>query len=1189
MLLKSLEMQGFKSFPDKTKVEFGKGLTAVVGPNGSGKSNISDAVRWVMGEQSTKTLRGNKMEDVIFAGTKSRKSQGFAEVSLSIDNSDRQLNIDSDIVTVTRRYDRSGESEYMINRSNVRLKDLQEIFMDTGLGKDGYSLVGQGKIAEIVQTKSTERREIFEEAAGISKFRYRRNEAERNLEKAEENLLRLRDILSELEVRIEPLKEQSEKAKKFLSLSEEKKLLEVSIWIASIERTNMLLKDQGDKLLACEMSKNEIEEKINQVEEEIQLSFTNMQNCLVRSDELRREKDGLEKGIGEIAAQLAVGENNVKHNNDNIARLRGEIESQTENQSFAEREISDKKGIIEALFKEIDEIKQVAASKQDELLKHNENSESSTQEERTLSDRVNGLLLKQSEQKMRLAAAQAGLNEIEETANSSGEQLSQKENELNEYAKELSAEQRFLTELSKKLESLNNTYSGYKLRLENRKEKAEKTKAEWEKLNLSLNEKEQKIKLLTSMEQAMDGFASSVREVLTFSGRGVLKGIHGTVSQIIEAENEYATAIETALGGSMQNIVTENEADAKAAIRLLKQESLGRATFLPLTSVSGYELNVQGLDRYAGFVGVASDLVKYDKKYSPVVLSLLGRIAVVEDLDTAVMIAQKNGYKFRIVTLDGQMVNAGGSLTGGSKNKGQSFLSRKNEISALQAEATALREKSAQSEKQYKDYAADVAKCEAEYVAAASEITTVNEDIIRVNGEIKRLEQLKTQLEQSVSVFKGEIEIRTARKKLLEKEIAEHTNSVDELSREIEAKNEELKSIEAKNADFAKAKAEIADEISGLKIKIAEKQKDIEIENASIAEIEKRQSELGSQKVSIEQSIEQLIKDNEKLAEDAVKLSSLTAENRAKIAEIEKEVAVLIDSRNQHEGKATALRKSEHELTDQREKLASEAARLGEKKNQIEREYDEVITNLYTEYELTKTEAQAIAKPIEDYRRASSELNSLKGKIKALGSVNVDAIEEYREVSERFTFLSGQIQDAQKAKDELNKLIGELTDKMYEIFEERFKLINENFQRIFVELFGGGRADLKLTNPENLLESGIEIFVEPPGKVIKNLTLLSGGEQAFVAIAIYFAILKVRPSPFCILDEIEAALDDVNVDKYAAYLRSLCDNTQFIMITHRRGSMEAADMLYGVTMQDEGVSKLLQLNVSDVSSENIKL
>ncbi|MEG0692397.1 MAG: chromosome segregation protein SMC [Oscillospiraceae bacterium] len=1185
MLLKYLEIQGFKSFPDKTKVAFGKGLTAVVGPNGSGKSNISDAVRWVMGEQSTKTLRGNKMEDVIFTGTKTRKSQGFAEVSLTVDNSNRELPIDNDEITITRRYDRSGESEYMINRSVVRLKDLQEILMDTGLGKDGYSMVGQGKIAEIVQSKSNERREIFEEAAGISKFRYKKNESERSLERAEENLVRLRDILLELESRVGPLKEQSEKAKRFIELVDRKKSLEVSLWIDTIEYSNQALKDQGDKILISAGQREEIESQIQEIENEIQQAFLDMQNSLILIDTMRHEKDEIEGTISELTSQVAVCENDIEHNKQSIIRIQTEINNNAKDFDTVNLDIQDKNNQINTINIKLFEVNELIANKQESLLAMSTQTDHLSIQEKQLSVSLNNLLLEQSQAKMAISLAESNLTELIEVIHKNEADLLEKQKEIDAYQNELHDATAFMEELNEKAESLSNTYSGHKMKLENRTQKLNAIKIECDKVGLEIKEKEQKVKLLEGMEQSLDGFAFSVKEVIKKYKKGTLKGIYGTVSQLIEVKNEYSTAIETALGGAMQNIVVATEADAKAAIRALKEDNLGRATFLPLTTITGSMLNVAGLDRYSGFIDVAANLVSYDKQYEGIVSSLLSRIVIVDDIDTAVLIAQKNNYKFKIVTLDGQVINPGGSLTGGSKNKGQSFLSRKNDIASIQSEIETLTLKLSQNKSTMNVLHEDVLKIEAQFTALTSEITTLNEDKIRVAGECKRVEQMVLHSTQAVANMSTELNVRRSKNKLTLQTKEQANDKLSMLEEDILKLSGELSDLQTNNQSATSIKTSLVDEISALNISSIGLSKDMEALSQSILELEHRKESTDVLSISLQEQITSFENNNKMILLNIEKITEDIKQKRETILALGQKIESTAAARQEFEGKTTILRKEERAITEQKEKLSSEMVRLEEKKNQIQREFDEIIAKLWDEYELTRSEAQSIAESLENPQKATADLNSIRLKIRALGSVNVAAIEEYQEVSGRYEFLNSQVRDAEKSRNELLKLINDLTQKMQDIFAENFEKINYYFKKIFVDLFGGGRADLKLSDPDNLLESGIEIFVEPPGKIIKNLASLSGGEQAFVAIAIYFAILKVRPAPFCIMDEIEAALDDVNVDKYATYLRSMCDKTQFIMITHRRGSMEAADVLYGVTMQDEGVSKLLELNVAEIENK----
>ncbi len=1185
MLLKYLDIQGFKSFPDKTRVTFGRGLTGVVGPNGSGKSNISDAVRWVLGEQSTKTLRGERMEDVIFSGTQSRRSQGFAEVSLTVDNSDRMLEVDSDEVTLTRRYDRSGESEYMINRAPVRLRDVHELLMDTGLGKDGYSLIGQGKIAEIIQSKSSERREIFEEAAGISKYRYRKNESERSLARAEENLVRLRDILAELEGRVEPLREQAEKAKQFLELSQQKKSLEVSLWIDTIEKSNQSLKDQSDRLLVCQQKHDSVGEDIREIENRIQAAFEAMQKCLVDIESMRREKARLEGEAAEAASRIAVCENDILHNEQNRERIAGELADYARSADSAADEIQAREAQIRSLQEALSARREEADAKQAEILSHQGETEQLTQQERELTDRVNGLLLEQSQIKMSIASARLNLSELAESLRDGRGELETRTAEAERYARELSEAERFTGVLEERIEGLRNAWQGHKLKLENRNQQISSQKQELDRMSLRMKELQQKASLLEGMEQSLEGYAYSVKEVLKRSKSGVLTGILGTVSQLIQVEEEYAAAIETALGGAMQNLVTEDESAAKSAIRLLKQDNLGRATFLPLTSVQGGLLQVQGLEQYGGYVDLACNLIAYDPRYRQVMESLLGRIAIVDDLDTATIIARKYGYKFRIVTLDGQVVNAGGSMTGGSRNKSQNFLSRKNEIHALHGEIQSLREKSAGLTAQLRELQESAARMEAEVTAAAAEITTANEDRIRAEGEQKRLRQLAEQGGVLLARLKEELSLRQEKEAGQREALVQGESRLTVLEEELRQGSEALSQLQSSSRGAAARRALLSEELSSLRIGQLGLEKDMEAVRQSIRDLEARRNSTDQQAARLEEQRRELAQANEGIRRDIQTLQAQAEACRGQIAGLDQSVAETMSRRQELEGETTSLRRQERELQEDKARLASELVRLDERRIQIQREYDGLISKLWEEYELTRSEAQKLAQRLEDPNAANRELLSLRSRIRALGSVNVDAIEEYREVRERYDFLKGQISDAERSRNELLRLIQTLTEQMCQIFADNFKKISHQFQSIFTQLFGGGQGELRLVEPDNLLESGIEILVAPPGKIINNLAALSGGEQAFVAIAIYFAILKVHPAPFCILDEIEAALDDVNVDKYAAYLRTLLDQTQFIAITHRRGTMEAADILYGVTMQEEGVSKLLQLKVAEIESK----
>lgn len=1185
MVLKSLEIQGFKSFPDKTKITFGKGLTAVVGPNGSGKSNISDAVRWVMGEQSTKNLRGAKMEDVIFTGTQSRKSQGFAEVSLVIDNADQTLPIEQEEVTITRKYYRSGESEYMINRSMVRLRDIHELFMDTGLGKDGYALVGQGRIAEIVRSKSDERREIFEEAAGISKYRYRKQEAEKKLDSAEENLLRLKDIYQELEDRVIPLREQSEKARQFLELAERRKALEISSWLYTLEQSNLKLKDQSDKILARRLQHEELEQQMNATEAEIQTIHQTMQQCLVEIDGLRRRKEELEQQTSGIYAAIAVCNNDIQHNRQNQQRIQLEMESLLQSKEQNTEELTEKQNAFKRLQNRLEQLEQVMARQEQELktIAQKETAFSETAMEFTR--RINELLLKQSQNKLDYMQLMTQKEEANQHFKNNKSLLQQKRVDIHHNQEELKHTEEFLYSLEQRSQELQNRLNGYQMKYHSRQKEYAGLEEQSRKNQLQIQEKQQKAKLLQDLEQNLEGFAYSVKAVLNRGKQGNLAGILGTVSQLLEVSDSYSTAIETALGGSLQNLIVEDEESAKSAIRFLQREHAGRATFLPLTSVKGTQMQTASFERESGYVGLAAKLVNCDVRFQGIIDFLLGRIVIAEDLDAAVEIAKKNQYRFRIVTLDGQVVNTGGSLSGGSQNKAQGFLSRKADIQRLKQESGRLQEDAKRLRQSMQKQEQALSVLQSEMGRMNQEAVTLKEDRIRCEGEQKRLSQLIAQESKLLEQMEQELKEHEKRSSSRESQAEVLRQEQQQTETQLELARAELLKVQGESTAFLQQKEKLSEQLTENRYQKLEIQKDIEVLKHNMLELERRSDSSKEQVSRLHREYEGLEKENSDISQKIVNYQQEIEKNGQDGVQLEKQVVEKMEERNQLETKTTGLRQQERERMVQKERLSQELARFEERQQSIQKDYDLVIARLWEEYQLTRGEAQQLALEVEDIDQMNRELTVIKGRIKALGNVNVAAIEEYQEVFERYQFLKEQLEDVEQSRQELLRLIADLTAQMREIFAENFEKINRHFQQIFVDLFGGGKAELKLTDPSDILNCGIEIFVEPPGKIIKNLSLLSGGEQAFVAIAIYFAIIKVRPAPFCILDEIEAALDDVNVSKYAAYLRSMSGKTQFIMITHRRGTMEEADVLYGVTMQEEGVSKLLQLKISEVEAQ----
>ncbi len=1062
MRLKSLEIQGFKTFPDKTKLSFEQGITSVVGPNGSGKSNISDAIRWVLGEQSPKSLRCAKMEDVVFNGTDKRKRQGYAEVTLNIDNKDRALDFNGDDIAVTRRYYRSGESEYLINKAAVRLKDINELFMDTGLGRDGYSMIGQGKIDSIVSSKGEDRREIFEEAAGISRYRYRKIDAERKLKSTEDNLLRLRDIVTELEERVGPLEKQSEKAQKFLEYSEEKRGLEIALWLLTLDRSQNELKVQDEKISIAKSQYDDAETALEQIQTESEEIYIRNGEYSSKIENIRTEITDIESQISEKRSLVSVAENDILHNNDNIDRIKNDIAQFDVNADELVKRIADKEKEISELDADIIAKKKKYSELSEQLNEINTTSGKSSDVLQEITAELSVLTSKSADARVTEMTAESTVSElnsrIESLISSNDEKKTQSE-ELADISKDYDNK---IGVAEEKIESLKNTIDGLQLKLSSKEKKKDELREESNKLMLDVKEHMRKISFLENLERNLEGFSKSVKTVVNAQSHGKVHGICGPVSRVISVPKEYGVAIETALGSAMQNIVTETDEDAKRAIRYLKSVDGGRATFLPLNTIKPRELRENGLEDCYGFVGVAANLCSCDNKYNGILYSLLGKIVIAEDLNCATTIAKKYYYRFKIVTLDGQVVNAGGSLTGGSLNRNTGLLSR--------AELTKKRE----------EISLQLQNLRLEIVSSQKDIDALNSDIV----------------------------------------FAKSTG------------NENLE-----------RKAELNQEIERIKSVILEKTEFINCTNAEIEELIADQNERSK-------AIEKINADREQL-----------------------------------EKRSAEIRTIERDKTSERETSGRELARLEERKINIQKQYDDIISKLWEEYELTRREAEDCAVEIDDSKQAQRRLNELKQKIRSLGNVNVSAIEEYKEVSERYEFMSAQVNDVEKSKKEIEKLITDLTKQMKEVFVESFDQINKNFTYTFKELFGGGTASLSLADPENILTSGIDILVHPPGKIVINLEALSGGEKALVAIALYFAIMKVRPAPFCVMDEIEAALDDVNVYRFAAYLRRMTDNTQFILITHRRGTMEEADVLYGVTMQDEGISKLLELRSTEVAEK----
>lgn len=1186
MILKAIEMQGFKSFPEKTTLNFGPGITAVVGPNGSGKSNISDAVRWVLGEQSSKSLRGSKMEDVIFDGTKVRKAHGFASVTLRLDNSDRSIeSVDSDEVAVTRRFFRSGESEYKINGNTVRLRDIHEIFMDTGLGRDGYSMVSQGKIAEMISGKSKECREMLEEACGISAYRYRRNDSIRKLAQAEDNLVRLRDIASELESRIGPLKTQSEKAQKFLALSDEKKELEIGLWLYNIGKLKVDIRRQEDNISIAAAHYEQVQKELDAIEAQIEGDYQNVQRLTVQIEEVRSSVSSFEEAAAAGDSQCAVFENSIEHNEQTIARILGDKGDTEQSRRQLEKEIEGEKSLI-------GRIKSIAQKKREELERVKKELEEKSAQDASLDKMSESLSAQNSEFTRRLADCRVAFS----TARSSAEELRERLESLKELAVQKKESLALLEKEKKKvlsalekcgeeLTSLSNSAEGLNLRCRTRSEKADKLKKELDNKLFEVQHTASKKKMLEDLEKNMDGYLGSVKAVIKEGERGVLSGILGTVSKLISIENEYTIAIETALGNAVQNIVCETETDAKNAINYLKRTGSGRATFQPVSTVRAKSFDETGLEKNEGFIAMANELVENDGRFDEIIRSLLGRIAVCEDLDSALALAANYSFRFKIVTLDGQVVNAGGSLTGGSQSRSAGILSRSSEIERLSKKHSALLEESEKIQAEYDSVCTSLAQAQAQLDGAKAELLSKQEEKIRLEGESKLWEEQYSSALSSLEELENENESSAQRLSSLEEAAEKAEREIKDITVRIEENDEKLASLGQKKSELSDLREKTGAEISRLSLDLHDADKDLAARTQAMNLLLSRLISHEDKDKQLEAEIEEIRKKNAQLRESIKLLRQSAIESRKKAEAARESIVGLQKQRAEKEEGTGSLRALEREKTAERETVNGEKARLEERRETMLQELDQTVTKLYDEYQLTLREASAQSEQTADPAGAKRRLAEIKNKIRSLGSVNVGAIEEYKEVSERYEFLSSQLSDIERSKLELSKLITELTGKMSDRFRDRFALINQHFGETFRELFAGGKAELVLLDPTDVLESEIDIRLQPPGKNVKRLDALSGGEKGLSAIALLFAILKVNPAPFCIFDEVEAALDDANVVRYAQYVRRMTKNTQFILITHRRGTMEEADMLYGITMQEQGVSKLLELKTAELAGK----
>ena len=1185
MVLRTLEMQGFKSFPDKTVLNFGKGITAVVGPNGSGKSNISDAVRWVLGETSTKSLRGSKMEDVIFGGTSARKALGFAQVQLTLDNSDGTLKDRGEIVTVTRRYYRSGESEYKIDGEQVRRKDIRELFMDTGLGADGYSLVGQGKIDSIISAKNEDRRELFEEAAGISRFRHKRTDAQRRLEQAQENLVRLLDILGELESRVGPLKVQSEKAAAFLDLSAEKKALEIGVWLQKLDRFTDELREQEHRIDAAGASYQICEADLAEIEKKIEEAAAGAAQLNVEIEEQRLASQKLEEEALRKDAEIRVLETNLQHQTETVERLEQEIRDADQTGATLEERLARLRQTIgdndAAGADKRRQLEEITRQSQALLDSGDSNTKETTELNRKLSD----LTLQLSDAKVQASAAASSMEEIGQRSGSVDDLLAACGKETQRILAQQQESQENLAFLQQRIDENSNALSGYQMKLQGKTAAAEKIKSKLDELAAAVQQKQQRANLLSDLEKNMEGFSGAVKAVIRQSRAGALRGIHGVLSQLITVEDAHSTAIEVALGAAMQNIVTDNEADAKRAMQYLKQNNAGRATFLPISNIQGRRLEERGLEDCFGYVALAPELVDCDRRYSQIISNLLGRTVIVEDLDSAIGMAKQYHNRFRIVTLDGQVMNPGGSMSGGSRAKGAGVLSRANQIEALHSEVKALEGQMHDVQAEYKTAVEEANFAAAKLQGAQADMKQAQEDLIRAQGDDKLICEKLSAAESQQQALQQEKDNAADRVQALQQDLDAANAKAAGFESAIADTRAALEQAGSQAAAITAQREETRRQTEQLNLDLVTLAKDSAAAKMSIEDLLARKNSAADRVAATRREIDQIRAAQTGFAAQTEQLQAEAGELRERAARAEEAVQQKIAARTDGEKTTGDLRAAERAKSQERQQLSAELVRLEERKNAMQKEYDELGDMLFEQYELTRREAQALNIQIDNMAEAKKRLHEIKVAIKKLGSINVGAIEEYKEVSERYTFLKEQIDDVERSKSELNKIIEDLTASMSEKFLTQFQKINTEFAACFTDFFGGGKGELIMEEPDNCLESAIEIKIQPPGKSVQNINLFSGGEKSLAALALLFSVLKVTPSPFCIYDEVEAALDDVNVERFAKYMRRMTDKTQFISITHRRGTMEEADVLYGVTMQEKGVSKLLELQTAELAAK----
>lgn len=1183
MYLKSLELQGFKSFPDKTLIRFGDDITAIVGPNGSGKSNISDAILWVLGEQSSKTLRGAKMEDVIFGGTQKRSAVGFAEATLTLDNSDRALAYDADEVMVTRRYYRSGDGEYYINKQSARLKDINELFMDTGLGREGYSNIGQGRIDEILSLKSNDRREIFEEAAGISKYRHRKEETERKLVQTEDNLLRIGDKVSELELQLEPLKVQSEKARKYLELKDELKGVEVAVWLDSLDKLSAAAKkaeeDYASASFVLQQAHDDLDRLYAQAEELGQALHQKDGNL----ETLRVKVNMFQATHQQLDGQMAVLRGNVENNKSNLARIEEELKGQEDRSGGIVNQIAQ----AEVRVKEAEE---AITAKNHRLEQLKLDLATMTASAQGMTKRFLELRSQESTLAADIAGREADARGLEESITQNAQRLEQLNDDLssgtarlNEAQNSLNQVQKQLKEAQEQVTAANNTISGYALRQASRGKRVEDVQQHLRELTGKLDSVTARARVFRAMERDFENYQKSVRMVMQEAERGRLPNVHGPVSRLIRTEDAYTVAIEIGLGAAMQQIVVGSESDGKAAISFLKRTGGGRATFLPLTGIQGRLLQENGLESCRGFVGIASQLVNCDRTYRGIVDNLLGRTVIVQDMDSAISMAQKYRSRFKIVTLDGQVMNPGGSMTGGSVNKDSGILSRANELEKLTIQEKQLQNDILAAQAEQTEAKRQYDQVEFQLSAARDQLREAEDQVLRLQGQEKQYQVMVNAISEAEQSARREQESLQARTQSDRERCAGQKAKLSVLNQQLIQCRADIAQLEGSQTETVDATASINDQITQLKTEAAALEAERGTACSHIEDLKNLRSAMDGDREKKLLLIRSIQEDTTQLNGQIEELLARQGENDTQAQDMNAQMEAAIADRAKTEASKTLSEREAQEKSKDILNMERACALLEQKKVTSSMEEKQIIDKLWDSYSLTPSTAKEFRGEIESITAGNRRISELKRKIAALGTPNLGAIEEYARVNERYTYLAAQRDDVLTSKRELEGIIRDITKEMTTIFVTEFQKIDHYFGQVFEEMFGGGKGQLILEDPDNPLTCGIEIRVQPPGKQVKTITLLSGGEKAFVATALYFAILKVRPTPFCLLDEIDAALDDRNVDRFAHYMHNLSQKTQFIVITHRRGTMEAANVLYGVTMQEQGVSSLLRLDLNQMT------